>query len=385
MLSSSLNNQSVTVQNSLAALSAEISELNNLLFGLQCPTNYDITNQIPLWVIFEKAEREKDGNSGISIYDFVQKYYDWLYCDESAGAQYELSKRLLDIVDIEKTRSKFVERLANIYANGFDPASLERNGGLVREENLRKFIKGIRRTFYHRKTTEDGIRYFFSVLYGIDEEDISIQVPKKQILRLNGGKFYDTSYSFLNGKTGDYDLINALSGSYLNGSRLQDSNWIQDWSYLVKVGILGSEYKSSYLQMAHPAGLKIVFEKTLADYQGPTFDDTAVTICDSAFLRNYAPYGISFDYSSSISGLTYASPSYWQNVAGLSLIGLPKNTGCCGASYAGFTGPTYLFPNWAGDGDYSKKNFKDIYISSMFELCYPAEAGSSPNSGLVCS
>lgn len=383
MLSTSLSSQTTTVQNTLASLSGQISELNSVLFGTQCLTNYDITNQIPLWVVFEKADREKSGYSGISIYDFLQKYYDWLYCDESTGAQYELSKRLLDIVDIDKTRSKFVERLAEIYANGFEVDSLSSNGGLVKEKNLRKFIKGIKRTFYHRKTTEDGIRYFFNALYGIDEEDISIQVPKKLILRLNGGKFYDSNYSFLNGKTGDYDLTNALSGSYLNGSRLQDSNWIQDWSYLLKIGILGSQYKKTFLQMAHPAGLKIVFEKTLADYQGPTFDDTAVTICDSAFLKNYAPYGISFNYSSSTSGLTYASPAYWQNIAGLSLIGLPKNTGCCGASYSGFSGPTFLFPNWAGD--FAKTNFKDIYISSMFELCYPAEAISSPNSGLVCS
>jgi len=383
MLSTSLNPKSTTVQNSLTTLYTEIGELNSLLFGLECPTNYDITNQIPLWMIYEKQARQLDGLSTLSIYDFLQKYYDWLYCDESSGAQYELSKRLLDIVDIEKTRSKFVERLANIYANGFDPNALEANGGLVREENLRKFIKGIRRTFYHRKTTEDGIRYFFSTLFDINDEDISIQVPKKFILRLNGGRFADSNYAFLNGQTGDYELTNALSGSYLNGSRLQDSNWIQDWSYLIKVGILGSEYKTSYLQIAHPAGLKIVFEKTLSDYQGPTFDDNAVTVCESAFLRNYAPYGISFNYSSSTSGLTYASPAYWQNVAGLTLIGLPKNTGCCGASFAGFSGPTHLFPNWAGD--FTRTNFKDIYISSMFELCYPTEAESSPNSGFVCT
>ena len=379
MLSSSLNKKVVTVDNSLARLYDTISELNSTLFNSVCPTNHDITNQIPLWVIFEKENRISNGNSGLNLYDFLQKYYDWLYCDETAGAQYELSKRLLDIVDVEKTRSKFLERLAGIYATGFDVNSLESYGGLVREENLRKFIKGIRRTFYHKKTTEDGIRYFFQTLYGVDEEDIQIQVPKEFILRLNGGKFSDPNFLF-SGQTGGYTATNALSGSYLNGSRLQDGNWIQDWSYLLKVGVSSSKYKQNYLDIAHPAGLKVVFEKTLADYQGPTFDDNVATICDSAYLRNYSPYGISFNYSSS--GAT-SSNTYWSTVSGLTLIGLARNTGCCGASYSGFTGTSHVFPNWSGQ--YSTSNFKDIYISTMFELCYPTESGGSPNSGYVCS
>lgn len=377
MLSTSLNNNPVTIQNSLAELSNSIRELDALFYNKSCPTNYDISNQIPLWVIYEKQERESAGNSGISLFDFVQKYYDWLYCDESSGAQYELSKRLLDIVDVDKTRTKFLERLAGIYANGFDTAALESNGGLVTEDSLRRFIKGIKRAFYHKKTTEDGIKYFFHTLFAVDEEDITIQVPKRYILRLNGGRFANDNFVFTGQGATAYESANFLT-SYLNGSRLQDGNWIQDWSYLLKVGVPATEYKTSYLQMAHPAGLKVVFEKTLADYQGPTYDDTVATVCDSAFLRNYAPYGISFNYS----GQTATSfPAFWGSVSGLTLIGLNRNTGCCGASFAGFTGTTHVFPNWSDEANYTKSNFKDIYISTMFELCYPSEANGSPNSG----
>lgn len=378
------NNQPTTVRNQLATLFDTIAELNAYLFELPCPTQYDITNQIPLWVIQEKTERQANGMNTLTIYDFIQKYYDWLYCDSSVGAQYELAQRLLDIVDVEKTRSQFLERLANIYADGFDSKNLSRNGGLIREENLRKFLKGIRRTFYHKKTTEDGIRYFFEALFGLDDEDIQIQIPKKFILRLNGGKFYDPNYKFIaKTGTGGYEDLNGLYGSYLNGSRLQDGNWIQDWSYLLKVGIRGSEYKSSYLQLAHPAGLKVVFEKTLADYQGPTFDDTVPTVCDSAFLRNYAPYGISAIYASSPRGFTY--PSYWSTIPGLTITSLGWTTGCCGG-YTGFTGSTFVFPNWSSESNYSKKNFRDINISTMFELCYPSDSGGSPNTGYsTCS
>jgi hypothetical protein len=380
MLSTTLNKQKVTVNSSLSGLYDAISGLNSLLFANSCPTNFDITNQIPLWMVYEKQDRLNSGMDGLSIYDFIQKYYDWLYCDDTSGAQYELSKRLLDVVDVDKTRSKFLERLANIYANGFDASSLVENGGLVSDQNLRNFIKGIRRTFYHKKTTEDGIKYFFHTLYGVDEEDVQITTPKKLILRLNGGRFSNDDFYFA-GQTGTYDITHNLAGSHLNGSRLQDGNWIQDWSYLLKVGVPAYQYKNSYLNMAHPAGMKVVFEKTLADYLGPTYDDTIPTVCDSAYLRNYAAYGISFNYSSSTSGITYSNPTYWNSIKGLQLCGFPRNTGCCGISFSGFTGQTNLFPNWSSESNYNITNFRNININTMFELCYSSDVGGSPNSG----
>jgi hypothetical protein len=358
-----------------------LEELKTLLFNqTKCSRNYDITNQIPLWIIFEKQDLENEGYSGITIFDFIQKYYDWLYCDNPEGANYELSKRFLDIIDIDKTRSIFLERLAQIYASGFDPKALEANGGLVKEENLRKFINGIRRAFYHKKTTEDGIKYFFIKLFGVDEDQISIEVPKKLILRLNGGKFYDEDFKFP-GNTGLYEDIGTLSGSYLNFSRLQDSNWIQDWSYLLKVGIVASEYKDTYLNMVHPAGLKVVFEKTLQDYQGPTYDETIPFVCELPLLKNYAPYGISFDYSGRSAGIYIQG--WTPRPEGITFVGLTASTGCCGIVYTGgFSAATYLFPSWGEQTNVF--NFKDINISTMLELCYPSELGS-PNYGNSCT
>lgn len=381
MLSTTLNSQEITVKSKLAELSSAITELNSLLFDTtSCGTNYDITNQIPLWVVYEKDQRELDGYSGLSVFDFIQKYYDWLYCDGESGAGYQLSANFLDLIDIEKTKTTFLERLSQIYVDGFDLQGLTHNGGLITSENLIKFIKGVRRNFYHKKTTEEGIRYFFKTLFGVSDEDIKIEVPKKNILRLNGGRFYDESFSFP-GRTGSYDAIGTLSGSYLNGSRIQDGNWIQDWSYLLSVGVVASQYKQSYLDIAHPAGLKVVFEKTLMDYQGPTYDETVPFVCELARLSNYAPYGISYDYTGKTAGIYVGDPD-WLTVQGITLVGITANTGCCGASYSGFTGPTYLFPNWTEQTDVF--NFKDLYIGTMFELCYPSELGS-PNAGSACS
>lgn len=379
MLSSILNSQEETAKSKLAELNTAITELNASLFNTStCGTNYDITNQIPLWIIYEKEDRISNGNSGLSIFDFVQKYYDWLYCDNIDGAGYELSSNFIDLIDVEKTRIEFLERLSQIYVDGFQTQGLQHNGGLITTDNLIKFIKNIRRSFYHKKTTEDGIRYLFTTLFGVNQEDVKIEVPKKNILRLNGGRFYDDNFSFP-GRTGSYDLLGTLSGSYLNGSRMQDGNWIQDWSYLLSVGIVANEYKDTYLNVAHPAGLKVVFEKTLADYQGPTFDETIPYVCELPRLSNYAPYGISYDYTGKTAGIYQA----WSGVPlGISFVGLTASTGCCGASYSGFTGPTYLFPNWTSQTDIF--NFKDLYIGTMLELCYPSDLGS-PNAGSACT
>lgn len=342
------------------------------LFNPSCPTYYDITDQIPLWVKLEKQQRELDGSNTTTLFDFAQKYYDWLYCDGEKGAQYELSKSFLDIIDIDKTQTVFLERLANIYAPGFNLNHLESNGGVVSETNLRNFLKNIRTYFYHRKTTEDGIRYFFKTLYNVPEQDVSIEVPKKFILRLNGGRFYDADFSFPKGITGSYETLGSLGGSHLNGSRIQDSNWIQDWSYLLKTGIPTNKYRESYLELAHPTGLKVVFEKTMTDYQGPTYDENTPFVCELPMIKNYSAYGISFDYGKSTAGLTYSRSWIGQ---GITFIGLPSTRGCT-SGYTGFTGPAYLFPNWMDQPTVT--NFQEINISTMLELCYMTELGS-PN------
>ena len=376
----SISNPQTTPRNQIEQISSIVDDLNSLVFGIDCQKNYNISDQIPLWVVYEKNERIKDGENPVSVFDFIQKYYDWLYCDNTNGAQYELSAPLLDLIDIDKTKSSFLQRLAQIYASGFDPKYLETNGGPISEENLRKFLKNIKTNVYLKKTTEDSIRYFFISLFGLDEEDISIEVPKRIILRLNGGKFFDTNFSFLSGGTGDYLQTNALSGSYLNGSRIQDGNWIQDWSYLIKTGIKATSYKEIYKEMMHPAGLKVVYEHVLSDYQGSEFDETNPYVCEYPLLRNYSGYTLGFDYSNSTSSL-YIADGWSGGVEGITFVGVPYQK-FCSFGNTGFCGPTHLFPNWAAQNDIF--NFFDLNINSVIEMCYPIDY-SSPNAGVSCS
>jgi len=342
------------------------------LFTDTCDTKKDITDQIPLWVVFEKDGLEDEGKSPITIFDLIQKYYDWLYCDTKDGSQYELGLKLLDLIDIDKTREIYVGRLAGIYANGLSQSDLVGYGGKIPVDNARNFIHGVRKNFHQKKTTIDGIRYFFKTLFNISEDDVKVQFPKKYLLRLNGGRFFNENFSFPGG-TGSYDVLNTLSGSCLNFSRMQDGNFYQDYSYLLKVGMKSSYYKDAYKTLSHPAGLKVIYEKTLEDYTGPQTDYDVSEVCERTFLRNYAPYGISHEYTDILD--TYQGNTYY---------GLNYCIGCCGTSFGIFTAPTFAFPNWTKT-NITGFNFKEIPLSYFFDLCYDDTEISSPNAGLTCT
>jgi hypothetical protein len=337
--------------------------------GTSCVTNFDIDRLIPNWVVAEKSDREGSGETNvISVFDFIQKYYDWLYCDGPDGAQYSLSTSLLDIIDVEKTREEYLRRIYDVYFNSFPYDDVKANPNIVFDlQNARDFIVSIRNTLHKRKTNREAIRYFFTKLFSVSEEDILIYYPKKDILRLNGGMFNNEFFEFISA-TGDYDRTNVL-GSALNISRFQDNDWFHDWSYLVYLGHTqdNQSLKQAYVDSLHPAGLRLIFGKQLSDYHGAGVADENSTICEYPMLKNYAPYAPTLTYP------------FLQSASGFSLYGL---TGCCGCQgYTGFTGPTYVLPSWAG---IPERRFFDINILNFIYLC-TNEGITSPNENKNCT
>jgi len=338
----------------------------------QCGRLFDITKFIPNWVLVEKYNRETNNESSLTIFDFVQKYYDWLYCDAPDGANYSLSRNILDLIDIRKTKSNLIKNIYNMYANSFD--DLFTSDLNVARNQLEDFLVNIRKNFYHKKGTEEAARKLLTSLFLIDDEDIQIEIPKEHLLRLNGGRFYSPDFTFniTTGLTGDYLSRGDLAGSYLNGSRLQDGNWFHNHSYIL---YSGPEYSNNedlerlYRKSNHPAGIKLIFGKQLSDYVPPIPEDEDLTICEYPLLKNYAPY---------ILGSTY--PNIGQ-VNGLSYAGLDSCIGCCGNSYNGFTGPTHAFPTWTQN--IISSTFFDINILEFLTLCYNSGL-TSPNEDLTC-
>ena len=97
-----------------------------------CGSNYDISRLIPSWVVAEKNSKEQNGETNVvSVFDFLQKYYDWLYCDGESGAQYSLANNFLDMIDVERTREEFLKRIYSVYFNSFPYDAIRNDGRIV--------------------------------------------------------------------------------------------------------------------------------------------------------------------------------------------------------------------------------------------------------------
>jgi len=338
-----------------------------------CITNLDISKQIPFWVISEKEER---GGNEITIFDFIQKYYDWLYCDLEcgSGSNYLLEDKFLQVIDIEKTKERFVRKLYSTYFPEYKSTEtlLDIDGDPVTVESLSSFVKSIKTKFYLKKGTAEALGIFFNKIFSIDQ--VSIKYPKKQILRLNGGAFYDSRFKF-NAVTADRTLdpeavANEIVGSRLNYNRFQDGNVFTDYSYILGVsGGASAEYKNLYLRTNHPAGTNCIFELNIDLYEPPgsTLEQTA--LCEIPKLKNYYPYVLNQIYVpnsplDSFYGITYTVGCSLNNTEG-SIFGKE---------------PAHFFPNWGEDmTEYT--NFFDIPLIKLFLICR-INNGVNPNSNI---
>ena len=383
----------------------------------------DITHLFPLW-INERADSNSPSNHMVK---FVQSYYDWLY--DKAG--YKLSSTsvkpigMQELMDLDETPVEFLKHFTYSYASGFPEwyiGATAAPDGTDTGPFVRTFIKNIRQGLYQRKSTEDAYRYFFGSLFDADLEDFSIFYPKTRVFRLNGGRYADIEYS-------DAAVAGGmLGGSVLNGGsdespiRLQDGDWYQDYSYLLKtyIDIVDPEtglpiYYDVLQSLLHPAGTKGFWEKTEQDYIPPDDFDGGFQDCESPRIGNYFPYrmkstsGITtcvgcsgFGMHSTGGNFAYAGPTaMFEGVeAGSTTI---YGTGTGGWTYgdawagvgsgsihvAGPAGPgtggypVYDYPYWADGITQDEQNsvpFERIYIGDFIYLC-PLER--SPNLGIT--
>jgi len=376
----------------------------------------NINHLFPLWMI-ERGESNR-------LLKFTQSYYDWLY---NLGG-YELTTTSISsvgfrkLIDIEQTPIEYLKHFAYTYASGFPESFItpedDSGNAIDNSDQLKTFMMGIRQNLYQKKSNEEAYEYFFETLY--ERPEIQIFYPKKFILRLNGGKFSEWSQPLNScGEDCDYDTIQSLGGSYLNGPYVfQDSFWYQDYSYLLSAGgdIEVDEetglpsYQEALTELIHPAGVKGFFEKVESDYIPPDDYDGGFNICETPLLGNYFPYNL--NSTSTIahcmgcdgSGFTYSGPTAnsigfngeyggtfgwtagdaWASV-GAGSIGISAAGGATthggGGGAGGFNMPTYVYPHWAdglsGDEEHSVP-FREIYIGEFIYLC---PLTRSPNLG----
>jgi hypothetical protein len=365
------------------------------------------------------------------------------------------------LIDLDETPVEFLKHFTYMYASGFPEwyvGVTAGPGGTDTGPQIRTFIKNIRQGLYQRKSTEEAYRYFFETLF--EAPDIELAYPKKNILRLNGGRFAELDWGInvipgsptdpgWGGGTGSYDsgesgipcgsdeveqcpegyecvdgiclpnglqyMTQSLGGSYLNGPyKIQDSEWYQDFSYLLKTGVevVDSEtglpiYYDALHNMLHPAGIKAFYEKTETDYIPPDDYEGGYEECQSPLLGNYFPYrmasGEGFEQCIGCSGgatfAGYQGPTAmvlgfeggsvgtegtvgWTYGDAWATVG-PGSIPLPGPQGAGFEMPTHVYPHWAdgicGDSAHSVP-FREIYIGDFVYLC-PLDR--SPNLGIT--
>ena len=405
------------------------------------PNTFDILDIFPLWI------RERHASEDSFFVSFVQAYYDWLYSNQS-GYKLDVGG-LRSFIDIDNTPEEFLSHFMVSYASGFptnmvgifddcDPNTEDCFG--IKQSNVRDFIKGVRQSLYQRKTTEHAVEYFFENLYGITR-DIYTYYPKVDVLRLNGGRFSGWGASDPRGSeigfTGSYEELTNLGGSNLNQSIIQDSDWYQDYSYLLATPLgrlAGADqvgdvlYKDVYDKLVHPVGLKVVYERLISDYIPPGPDEETIDQCEMPKVSNYFTYKL--NDVSSIAGCSGCGATGFGSTAGYdeyySFLSFDQTIGTGdgegvqeqggyyyymadvinGITYGGattehlppagpadeawmFTGityevnefPTHHYPYWTVDG-ITGTQFGNIKLGEFYYLCAPAGI-TSPNYGVT--
>lgn len=326
-----------------------------------CPSGIlNIEKYIPYWILKEKAER---GGDVLTIFDFIQKYYDWLYCSSEVcgGSGYILEEKILEVIDIEKTKELYYKKIFFGYFGDFDETEQVKdvNGLVIDNQTVASFVKNIKTKFNLRKGSLESLQLFFAKLFSVDPNNITISYPKEQIFRLNGGAFSNTTTGF----TGS-----NIKRGVLNYNRLQDGDWFQEYSYILHTGLTSDNYGAFYTRALHPIGLKLIIEKNITDYLVDGNTSETPELLQPQTIGHYSPY---------ILGQTYAGESsYKLIIEGTTYYGVSYAVGCTlsGSSFGATA--SYVFPSWAIGMSYDK--FTDIPINKMFDLFYSINT-TNPN------
>ena len=272
----------------------------------------NIEKYIPYWILQEKADR---GGDVLTIFDFIQKYYDWLYCSSEVcgGSGYILEDKILEIIDVEKTKELYYKKIFFSYFGDFDETEQIKdiNGLVIDNQTVASFVKNIKTKFNLRRGSFESLQLFFNKLFSVDIDDITISYPKEQLFRLNSGVFSGTNSGF----TGS-----TIKRGTLNYNRLQDGDWFQDYSYILHTGLSGADYGSFYVRALHPVGLKLILEKNITDYLVDGNDSEDAELTQNQTIGHYSPY---------ILGQTYSGESAYKLVLnGTTYYGVSFSVGC---------------------------------------------------------
>jgi len=259
-----------------------------------CISPLNVETQIPFW-IKQNYSNDESNNYFIS---FLTEYYNWLYCGFKKTNINLTPYDIEQLFNIDEVPDSFLDYYVKTYAPFILISSIQNEDRI----NLRKFLRSIKTDFLISKGTEGSYRYMMKILFNVN--NVKIDYPKKYLMRLNGGKYYNFSWDIntnsiidlpdnfdpknpiqndvLVGEVGyNSDTRLNLYGSALNESILPDDNFWQEHSYILTSDASVSDntilnYKKTVLDGVHPAGTLAFFEQyTSIDTELPANGTTA--------------------------------------------------------------------------------------------------------------
>ena len=379
-----------------------------------CTSPLNIESQLPFWI-----NQNYGSNTGEQyLVSFLQAYYNWMYCgfkkEDINLTPYDIE----ELLNIDLVPDIFLNEYVKAYAPFITPAAISSQD----RQNLRKFLRSIKTDFLISKGTENSYRYLLKILFNVS--NVTIDYPKKYLMRMNGGKYIDLSWD-ISGATGIIDLPTGfdpdapvdsssgiiaggvgyntntrpnLFGAALNEAVLPDDYFWQEYSYLLTSDAPNDgsvTYKDTLLAGTHPAGMLGFFEQyvpladtdTGADNNG----DGVVTNADSEmpvigrYLLMYP--GITF---SSMPGLQLTNHYFYNTYDIANACSAQKDYNCyCCTHFCDPTGileyiPQHQLPIWDLNvrNSVRSKSLGDMTIQDFLELTPDMISQTNPNISL---
>lgn len=191
---------------------------------------------------------------------FLKVYYEFLDAEEGLDS---IIERLVDIRNPDIAKDQYSDRLRREYGPGIPEF------GTLNDATAMKIFE----KWYESKGNKDAMEAYFRIFLNTEAE---IVYPKDNILRMSDGNW--------NEERGEYEDSQGLISE--STMVIQDSNYYQIFSYMIRSGVSIADWGPTFRQIAHPAGWALFGEVRLEELAKFEYNSSSPTIVPGFQVRD---------------------------------------------------------------------------------------------------
>lgn len=191
---------------------------------------------------------------------FLKTYYEFLDGEEGLDS---IIERLVDIRNPDIAKDQYSDRLRREYGPGIPEF------GTLNDATAMKIFE----KWYESKGNKDAMEAYFRIFLNTEAE---IVYPKDNMLRVSDGNWNEERGEYENGQ-------GLLSESTMV---IQDSNYYQIFSYMIRSGVSIADWGPTFRKIAHPAGWALFGEVRLEELAMFEFETASPTIVPGFQVRD---------------------------------------------------------------------------------------------------